>query len=273
MKIYYSFLVLLGASLVAGFPTKPINETDEELPIRAHVVGGTKVDQGEMPFAVSVNIRGSQGGAFCTGFLITESIALTAAHCVENWQQVSIKYGDVALNNQKQIAAKNVVIHEKYQSSRKNYLHDIAIIFLKEKIVTGPNAKPITIDTINPQPNQLVISAGWGATSDPGGGLSSQLLKVNQNIADAETCKKYDENFTGFDGPDFCVFPVRGKSICYGDSGGPLLSGVKGKYKLLGITSHWSRTGRYCADGTMFPYFTHVSYYLDWLKSKGVPLK
>jgi secreted trypsin-like serine protease len=59
--------------------------------------------------------------------------------------------------------------------------------------------------------------------------------------------------------------PVNGKTICHGDSGGPLMKLVDGQWTLVGIVEGVRRSKPECLS---LGYFTKVSAYYDWILSR-----
>ncbi|KAL1463554.1 hypothetical protein WDU94_015295 [Cyamophila willieti] len=124
--------------------------------------------------------------------------------------------------------------------------------------------------------NEDTISAGWGGLGDPqqGYGYPPILLALNQTVTDASKCREaYLTEFFDVDYNDgqICADGKKGKSVCSGDSGGPLY--WKGSFEpdisartfLLGITSHGP--GSCMKD---FPsVFTRINFFMKWIVRLG----
>jgi len=54
--------------------------------IRANIVGGSKASKGMFPWQAAIETDSS---AFCGGSLITQTVILTAGHCVKGYDFVS----------------------------------------------------------------------------------------------------------------------------------------------------------------------------------------
>jgi secreted trypsin-like serine protease len=59
----------------------------------------------------------------------------------------------------------------------------------------------------------------------------------------------------------FCA-GARGKDLCWGDSGGPVIQRVAGTWTLVGLAG-WSEVGRVC--DTAMARYTRVSRYAAWI--------
>ncbi|KAL1923243.1 uncharacterized protein VTP21DRAFT_9619 [Calcarisporiella thermophila] len=284
MYIATSLLFLLGANLVKAAPLQDASKDE----MSAQIIGGTPVKSGELPFVVGYNV----GQGFCTASLITDKVALTAAHCVlPNSRNPYISYGNTNVDRGTRINIKRALRHPGYTD--EGVKDDIALLFLEKPIILGPNAQPVRVEKIDPSAGEKVWAAGFGCIRDPGGPVSSDLLKVDQTIKDAAYCKKNYPGLNPTAGATVCVAPEKNKSVCYGDSGGPLYKISNGNVTLIGVTS-FGVGGRYFGggfdfdrsllrkagilifhtflDGKMISYFTRVEHYRDWLKLNGVEI-
>ncbi|KAL1916191.1 uncharacterized protein VTP21DRAFT_5808 [Calcarisporiella thermophila] len=253
MQLFTVAILLLGLSATNAVP---LQEKDE---LEAQIIGGEKAQPGELPFAVKL----SNG---CTGSIISDKVVLSAAHC--HATSMSIYYGSVDYRSGTRVGVQRAVVHEGYNRNRLK--NDIMLLFLESPIRIGPNAKPITIAKDPAAPGSKVWAAGYGVTKDPGGSPSPVLMKVSQTIGDDTICKRDYNQWEGQKGSQICLKPEANRGVCYGDSGGPLYSANNGTYQLLGATSFGSRTP--CASGQTVAYFTRVGYFIDWIRSKGVPV-
>ncbi len=59
----------------------------------ARIVGGTSSEPGEFPYLVALTVRVPLGAAFCGGTILDARRVLTAAHCMETAQSVTITAG------------------------------------------------------------------------------------------------------------------------------------------------------------------------------------
>ncbi|EFX74965.1 hypothetical protein DAPPUDRAFT_56547, partial [Daphnia pulex] len=209
------------------------------------LVGGTAAAPGEFPFQAALNLN----GGLCGGTLISESIILTAAHCLSGVtaNTLSLRGGANAVTRR----VRKFVVHGSYNSKTND--NDIALLALSSPIKNVAFVKLPSASASTYAGNSAVI-AGWGTTSS-GGRISQTLLKATVTVLENAACnKKYGGKITS----NMICAAAPGKDTCQGDSGDPLLvGGVQG-----GITSF----GYGCADSKFPGVYTRVSNYVDWIK-------
>ncbi|XP_040065518.1 prostasin-like [Ixodes scapularis] len=115
---------------------------------------------------------------------------------------------------------------------------------------------------------ETCTASGWGLTKDPSEGgaqMPAQLQKVDLPIVPYNVCKEYykDVNEVHEDTMICAGLEEGGKSVCYGDSGGPLQCAREdGHYVLAGATS-WGTT---CAAPKQPGVFSKIATQLDWIR-------
>ena len=235
------------------------------------LLGGKQVTPGEMPWMLRLSIYndGQTAGDVpdrCGGFLINNLWALTAAHCLEGAQKITISAGridysvdspaEVVLN----VTSENFFIHPGYSNQHK--MHDIALIKLPNIFRHVNSVSPICIldnnycqelprlRTDDEDDCGMVFAAGWGTTETE---QESQVLrKINMTVVGRRLCNRNYPNYTisssqlcavgqQFHSPHGPMF----EDTCRGDSGGPLMCKVDGSMTAVGIVSF----GRGCGTG------------------------
>ena len=170
------------------------------------------------PFPEVCAIRDIFGGLRCTGTLIAPNIVLTAGHCLCDeldifWVDFS---GDV-------YSVKRVIRHPEYSIGFISVENDAAIIVL------NCNVEDILPVSVNSDPlmayrGTQVVIAGYGSDikkySPPG------LFWYYGTLESDPTNMK--------------ILTLRGTSIFYGDSGGPVYMRVGGELVVIGINSSFS---------------------------------
>ncbi|RWS20947.1 hypothetical protein B4U80_11507 [Leptotrombidium deliense] len=101
------------------------------------------------------------------------------------------------------------------------------------------------------------MAAGWGAV-EYRGNISKQLKTVYLLQKDEYCTKHYGSLFK--ENRHICA-NADGVDICNGDSGGPLMTVLKGSVYLVGLSS-WNFV---CGDYHKPSVFVRVSSYLDWI--------
>ncbi|KAL1918542.1 uncharacterized protein VTP21DRAFT_3202 [Calcarisporiella thermophila] len=242
-----SFLLLLGAA-----SAQPVGKGDDFVNIQ--IWGGVPVKPGELPS--TVYIRGRSYA--CTGSLIKPDVVLTAAHCVES-SGVTIRANSLSASSGGQVVrVTRGLQHENYRRNQ-DLKYDVGLLFLASSV---QNAMPIKISPDAPKEGDIITAAGWGVTESQN--TSDKLLKVDLKVGGDGVCGRNYPDWGGLAGPHICYQPVRGKGICYGDSGGPAYKVIGGTNYILGVSSFISKDD--CGGASTIGYFTRLGYHLDWIK-------
>lgn len=208
-------LVTIGAAAVlgtvAGQAVAAPSTPDDD--VQPQVVGGTRAAQGEFPFMVRLSMG-------CGGALYTQSIVLTAAHCVSgtgNNTSIGVTAGVVDLQDSNRITRTSTYVYQApgYDNPSGD---DWALIKLNQPI-TNQALLPIATDTTYDTGTFTV--AGWGAASE-GGGQQRYLLKAQVPfVTDSQCGQAYSELVPN---EEICAgnWSSGGVDTCQGDSGGPM---------------------------------------------------
>jgi trypsin len=158
------------------------------------VVGGRIADADEFPYALSLQRSGWAGWSHtCGAVLLTESTAVTAAHCVEGHPaSLRVQYGSLIRDEGETVAITSIERHD-----------DLALLTLAAPLPLAPVALADDI----PGPGTTAEAVGWGETTD--GGDPADLLRVAEVpiVGCATLCAGSE-----------------GVGACTGDDGGPLLA-------------------------------------------------
>ena len=169
-------------------------------------------------------------GLGCAATLITESIALTAAHCFD---EISTPF-TVTIAGVRHMVS-NVVINPcfDFDNDGPNGM-DLAIL----KLDTPSAVNPIMVYTDGDEVGKIFTLVGWGDLGiadgdEPSDGDGGNIFRVGQNIITkiSENTLQYslDRNFNG---------GLELEAIgWYGDSGGPALIQKYGKTYIAGVNS------------------------------------
>jgi secreted trypsin-like serine protease len=206
------------------------------------IVGGTAVPNGKYPFMATLLDKRRPGDAFdelfCGGTLIDKDSVLTAAHCLVNPKpdKLQVVVGRTALNQHRgQLrSASHRFIHPRYNGNG----YDAAILKLRRPV---KGIKPIKLATAKQnkleKPGHILTTAGWGVMKQRPDILPKRVHEVSVPVVSDSRAKRAYQS----QGPKYLpslnvAAGKKGKSPCFGDSGGPLFD--SGSRTQVGITSH-----------------------------------
>ncbi|WUI01511.1 serine protease [Spirillospora sp. NBC_00431] len=196
-------------------------ETAPSPPPRTNIVGGVPATE-TYTFMTSLQNGGRHS---CGGSLVAPTWVVTATHC---GQPAQVRIGTQTYNaggEVRQVASRQVVGG------------DLAVL----RLSSASTMKPIPIATSAPVGSATRL-IGWGQTCPTRGcgGAPIQLQQLDTTIVADSRCS----GITG--ATEICTDGGNGKGACYGDSGGPAVTGGPGAWELVGATS---RGGQTCAQG------------------------
>lgn len=236
----------------------------------AKIIGGNTIALEQAPWQVAIvtQKRGNFSGQFCGGSLVSPTLVVTAAHCVEDVRRtrdIAVLNSDFLDDSKKnRIGVKRITIHPDWNPI--TFENDIALLHIKKAVSPAfPTSKSFLALTSSHVATLSTQISGWGNTAKFGQVWPRGLKAANISIS-----KEIDsfclDNLDGFSSRTMLcggVAPFRAVDTCQGDSGGPLSAKIESRHFLLGVTS-W---GINCADG--FPgAYARVSRYFDWITTQ-----
>ena len=143
-------------------------------------------------------------------------------------------------DGEKKVRVCSTTLHPRY--NRKRIDNDFAILRLCSPVSFSSSVSTVCLPSSNNYDNVQTIASGWGTLSS-GGSSPNILMKVSLNTMSNRECKnKYGPSITA---NMICAGGAGRKDTCQGDSGGPLVTRErKGKFSLIGVTSHGIGCGR-----------------------------
>ncbi|KAL0994041.1 hypothetical protein UPYG_G00117040 [Umbra pygmaea] len=237
----------------------------------SRIVGGQGSEEGEWPWQVSLQRRGSEH--ICGASIISDRWLVTAAHCVQDDEDVQyskpyVWEAQLGLLVQGQFNKwtvkknlKQIIQHIGY--NRDSYDNDIALMELDTPVTLNQNIWPICLPSAThdfPAGKEVWIT-GWGDTRESG--FAAQLLQkaavriINSTVCEALMTGRTTSNM-------MCAGVLQGGvDACQGDSGGPLSSiEASGNIFLAGVVS-W---GDGCARRNKPGIYTRVTKYREWIR-------
>ena len=197
-------LTLSGTSVANADPTPPP---------ATGIVGGVPATE-VYSFMASLQYEG--GYHACGASLIAPSWLVTAEHCTEaNPSQARI--GTTTYNSGGEI--RQILSHRVLGG-------DVALL----QLATPSTMSPVEIAESAPIGSSTRI-IGWGQTCPIRGcgGTPVGLRQLDTSILSESSC--------GIDSDELCIEGGGGRGACWGDSGGPAVTGGPGAWKLVGATS------------------------------------
>jgi secreted trypsin-like serine protease len=202
------------------------------------IVGGTAVPNGKYPFMAYVKLyRNGKRSGFCAGSLIDRNSVLTAAHCLLNTTGAVVVVGRSDLrkkNRGQEIGASRPFIHPRFIGNG----YDAGVLKLRRPV---KGIKPIKLATAKQnnleKPGHILTAAGWGVMKQRPDILPKRMHDVSVPVVSDSRAKRAYQS----QGPKYLpslnvAAGKKGKSPCFGDSGGPLFD--SGSRTQVGITSH-----------------------------------
>ncbi|CAH1796166.1 unnamed protein product [Owenia fusiformis] len=231
-----------------------------------YVVGGQQARQGEFPWQISLQSRGSH---ICGGMVIDNQWILTAAHCVigaraRNLNVVIGEHNRYSTDaNEVSIGVSSIKIHPSYSDSTLN--NDVALLKLKSSFTYNEDVQPVCApDWYEDFDGVYCTVSGWGTQSSGASSLPSILRYVNVPVVSNYRCgQQYGSSQITDQMICAGLIGTGGKDSCQGDSGGPLVCKVGNTFQLAGIVS-W---GYGCADRNYPGVYTRVTEFLDWIEN------
>ncbi len=255
-------MAMLGALVGGGLAATPSQAADTGSGIfHPQIIGGTQAAQGEFPWMVRLSMG-------CGGAMYTQSLVLTAAHCVDATgpnTSITATWGAVDLQDPARVTRTSNYVYRApgYNGNGKDW----ALIRLSSPI----NSPLLPIATDTSLHSGSFTIAGWGAMVEGGGQSRYQMKATVPFITDA-ACAAANSNYSGLiANEEICAgnLTAGGVDTCQGDSGGPMFKrNAANQWVQVGITS-W---GIGCARPNNPGVYTEVRFFANDISAAAASL-
>lgn len=241
--------------------------------ITGHNRGETQF--GEFPWLVAIRRFSSASEVICGGAIIHSQVILTAAHCVNEGKSYYIRAGDWDQYSTKEPYGHEdaevdfVVIHSRFTPG--NLHNDIALLFLKKAIKSGPHIDTICLPPQNYEAHVgRCFTSGWGKVSEKYKEYFPHIMKkvsvfqLPRDLCLEELRKTRLSKYFQLHNSFLCAGEEQGAHTCKGDGGNPLACPIKGqpnRYYQAGIIS-W---GIGCGQQNIPGVYVDVAKFRQWI--------
>jgi V8-like Glu-specific endopeptidase len=219
---------------------------------KASIIGGA-TDTGD-PSVVALYAQDPtmMSGALCTASVISPTVLLTAAHCVDpaetgaNAQFFILEGSDINSAQPSNVNVSNTAFNPMFDTTHPENGYDVGVVVLDRSLGRTPLPFAHTAPT-NAMVGQPVRLVGYGLnneTQQAGAGVKRQVTTV---LDDFDSLLLHIGDDT--------------HETCSGDSGGPAFMQVAGVETIVGVTSFGNQT---CTGGG---YDTRIDDYLSWINT------
>uniref|UniRef100_A0A6E8VRS9 Peptidase S1 domain-containing protein n=1 Tax=Anopheles coluzzii TaxID=1518534 RepID=A0A6E8VRS9_ANOCL len=241
------------------------------------IVNGQEAVPGQFPYQIALLSNFAAGGGLCGGTIITNTFILTAAHCVVDGAGALATDGTAILGAHNRTATEptqqrigfvrdGVFVHPSYSATLIR--NDIATVRLNSPAVFNERVQPIELPARSDSrtfAGMIGTASGFGRTSDALPGASDVIMYTSNPVMTNAACVSA-WNIILVSDQNVCLDATGGRSVCNGDSGGPLTVQDGGESLEIGIASFVSAQG--CASGIP-SVWVRISFYRDFIEQNS----
>jgi secreted trypsin-like serine protease len=228
------------------------------------IIGGTDAS-GEEDFSKTiVSVYNVAVGGLCTGSIYSDTIIITAAHCVDGpSSSLRVVFGTEIRNADvrtiRRVDAYVVSPLWPFRQEEELNSGDIAVVKFSGGLPEGFKPAKILRDASSIKDGELVLLAGYGIDDGVNKAGSGRLRYVETTIENA----KYSES-------EVLMQQRYGKGACHGDSGGPAYVKVRGEWVLFGVTNRGVNDPNDHCNGSAA--YASIPFYMKWIERTALAL-
>lgn len=227
------------------------------------IIGGVEATGVEDYSKTIVSLYNVVRGELCTASIYSDSILITAAHCVYGpATDLAVIFG-VDLDSEEVIVRRvESYVVSPFWNTRQNELlntGDIAVVKFKGGLAPGFRPAELLTDLRSLRNGQVTTLAGYGISDGVNGTGSGRLRSVQTTIRNVTYTKT-----------EILIDQTKGKGACHGDSGGPAYVKIGSKQLLYGVTSRGVNDRN--DDCSVTAAYTSIPYYHKWIMSTAQAL-
>ncbi|XP_023307895.2 serine protease 1-like [Lucilia cuprina] len=261
------FLIIFALALASA--TAELQQRNVVVPVvetEGRITNGNNAAVGQFPYQVGLSLKVNfLSSSWCGGSLIGNQWVLTAAHCTDGINTITVYLGATVRTVAEvsyTVTKDNVLIHAGWNS--KTLKNDISLIKIPAVAYSAkiqPVKLPAIANSYSTYTGDYVIASGWGRISDEASGVTNHLQWARmQVISNAVCAQTYGSAIVT--ASNICISTANAVSTCNGDSGGPLV--LESSKVQVGLTSFGAKVG--CEKG--YPTaFTRLTSYLTWIQA------
>lgn len=227
--------------------------------VSTRIYGGRESSPGRWPWQVALLNKYKE--QYCGGVLIAPEWVLTAAHCVRKRSYVMINEHDLYSREggEKMVKIEKPYVHPDYDVHSVD--NDIALLRLRVPLYDGKFIclPPKRLEL--PSRTRCAI-VGWGKENEQHEEGATVLHEAFVPLVPRDICvDEYEGYFISKN--MMCAGYRNGRAdSCSGDSGGPLMCEIDGKWSVYGVTSF----GRGCGLDGRYGIYGKVPNFVKWIK-------
>lgn len=230
------------------------NSEGDSASVEELIVGGHLATKKSEVGATTVSLLDSEAGTLCTASILSEDVAITAAHCVSgNPNNMELSFGPRSAGREARQVEDIAVASPWARHQNENFDNgDIALVKFTGGLPAGFKPASLMKGSHHLSDGEIVTLAGFGTSNGAGAG-AGRLRSVDVKIAKA----KYSRT-------EVTVDQTKGHGACHGDSGGPaFIQDNNGNLLLWGVTSRGIDDPQdHCAGEAVY---TRIQPYVPWI--------